>query len=362
MVIMSRRAQVTIQLNWIFVLIAGGVILLFFASLIRSQIKASEDKMTVQTLQDIDKLLTAAFISTESYQLTALPDVAIELACNEYTIRNGQHDLGNRVVFGPKLIQGDDLFSWSKDLEYPFRVTNFLYVTSPEILYLFIYPDNDIGVNNSFQNLQLSLKDKIASNVLSASGEREKQGFNYLFRRESQLNGVVIKNNYHVRAIFLGVEPRMSASMKQMDDSQVSALKVTGALDSGTIEFYEKSNYLFTPKTNASYPYVSFEMLLGAIFSEESETFSCNLGKVMTHYERVNSIYTKRARQLEDTYHARSSFCEPFYLSIIDTMGEVNTRLNGAYNASVANMLKSYKSSLQSKNEELLTGSCETIY
>lgn len=366
MIPLSRKGQVTIQLNWIFVMIAGGVILLFFASLIRSQIKTSEDRLTVQTISDIDKLLTATFIATESYQLTPLPDVSLELGCREYVINEAQHSLGNRIVFGPSLIQGDDLFSWSKDVSYPFRVTNFLYITSPEILYLFVYPDNDIGINNSYINLQLQLRDRIATNIFSAAGERERQGFNYQFVRSSELAGVVIRNNYHVRTIYLGVDPVLSTPLARLPDEAVSGLQVQieggGSLEKGRVTYLQKQDYLFTPVMNGTFDYLTFEFLLGAIFSETTEQFRCNLDKFVTVFLRINEVYTERAELLEETYRDRLSFCEPFYIGPAIRMNNMTNRLSDGYNQSLFTLLPAYKNALERDNTELLTGSCETIY
>ena len=55
----NNKAQLEIQFNWIFVLIVGTVLLVFFFSLIGSQSKSSEQGVAINLAQRMKSILSA---------------------------------------------------------------------------------------------------------------------------------------------------------------------------------------------------------------------------------------------------------------------------------------------------------------
>ena len=354
---LSKKAQITVQLNWIFVMIAGGAILLFFLSIVRSQISTQNNKIVVTTLNDLDALFTATFIATESHHLTPVPSSDIIFDEYDYKIDKAKKEIGNRVIFSPRVIHGDLLFSWSKEVTVPYRVSNVLYLTSPEIYYLFVYPDDDYDLRVELESLLASDKLVVDQNI--------RQGFNYDFVSVKDLPQKILKNNYMTRLIFLNTGAFLNNNyLKKEEDDSVSAIKITtNNLDRGTIDFYEKNDYqLVLEPDGGGHKFISFEFLLAGVFSDDVIIYATNVEKWMQRFSYLGNLYYNRMNLIMEEYERRFDFCAPRYIPIVDFMGPYFENFNIAYDTNMFESIVGYSDRIKEFNNYLVTGSCEPIY
>ena len=62
--ILSRKAQIETQFNWLFILVAGAVILIFFAGIVIKQKSSSEQKIAENVMTDLQSIFTGGSVST----------------------------------------------------------------------------------------------------------------------------------------------------------------------------------------------------------------------------------------------------------------------------------------------------------
>ena len=145
-----RKGQLDVQFNWIFVLIAGAVILALFFKVAATQRQLSEDKSAIRLQNDFDAITNAALQSKDTIQTVPLPNIGLRFSCADCacTMNFGRFTLpfGDRSIFAPASVQGTEAKLWVLDWKVPFRVTNFLYVTNDQDKIFLIADDPEDAV------------------------------------------------------------------------------------------------------------------------------------------------------------------------------------------------------------------------
>ena len=90
-----KKAQVEVQINWIFVIVAGGLILLFFFGLIRWQKSQSEQSLAYNILNDLEAIFTASGVSTKTFNTIQFPDIIVDFKCEDGRGEFRIHDSGS---------------------------------------------------------------------------------------------------------------------------------------------------------------------------------------------------------------------------------------------------------------------------
>ena len=145
--ISSKKGVVEVQFNWVFIIIIGAVILGFFVSLSMRQKDVSEQKLSATVAEHMKTILTGAQVTERSVNLITVPRRDITYDCGEGFSISSMASFNPRIIFAPSLLksQSQKLITWSLDWNMPFRITNFLYMTSPDIYYIFVHDFSDIG-------------------------------------------------------------------------------------------------------------------------------------------------------------------------------------------------------------------------
>jgi len=144
-----------IQFNWIFVVVVGAIILLFFAGFAMKYQGLQERKQEIIFLNTFDKSLTnlqsSGFRTSTSLNLP----LDIKVGCDNIYI-NEEHGTSN-LFFSPTSLK-DRIYIWYYPLEYPFKVTNFY----------FIVDDSGVNIDTSssvimelIEDLPENFKDKV---------------------------------------------------------------------------------------------------------------------------------------------------------------------------------------------------------
>jgi len=117
-----KRGQVEITFNWFYVLIAGGVILLFFVGIVFKQKAASEEQLSVEVVRVMQSIFTAAGVSEKTknaISLGAISQEEIYFDCQEGVTTYGlSGHLGKAQeaitpLFAPLTLQTPTLILWS---------------------------------------------------------------------------------------------------------------------------------------------------------------------------------------------------------------------------------------------------------
>ena len=278
---MKKRGQFEIQFNWIFVLAAGALILLFASVFVFKQKDISERTVDQSVSNSLKAIIAGAEVSTDTLNFIELPKVEIEFECGKYRVGSASRNFQIMSVFAPSKIESTRLMTWTLDWNIPYRVTNFLYLTSPNVRHILVGSD--------------SLAYKINKSM--------PKELNKEWIKPSDIGSVKDKNDAKVRFVFINtvVDNDVLQEFSKMRIGDVTALKVEGGEDKGTVEFFEKKGSDFESK-GTSY-YLRMPSLIGAVFTEYFEMYNCVMESAFKKLNIVTQIYKKKTERMKDYYN-----------------------------------------------------------
>ena len=237
----NKKGVIELQFNWIFILIAGAVILIFFGYLVTTIRGTAEEKTSTTVLSNLETILTGAGVSTGTINFIKLPKSEVEISCERFSIGDLRRTIESDVIFAPRKIKGRDLMTWTLEWAVPYRVNNFLYLTSPQVRYVLVF-DGTFGSNSESLMLKIneSLPEEINKEIVKTSGAAS-------FPLYSSIKDL---NNYEVRFIFFNLDPTITipSELSNMNDKDVTALKIDASLIEGVgvLTFYQKIRLLIS--------------------------------------------------------------------------------------------------------------------
>lgn len=347
-----RKAQIEVQFNWIFVLIVGAVIMVFFITVVNKQRGAAEITLSSDVLLELEKVIAGVAVSADKTFLVTLPNVPVIYDCDESCAcsiqieGSGAQDIAirNNPVFAPDSLKGLKVVMWSQEFNAPFRATNFFYMTSPQARYLI-----EDSARGDYLYDNLPPKKIIEEGIDQPAFTKE------LF---DDLDAIEDLNSYKVKLIFYETTPAVVPSaLQSMPNKDVSAIKINE--DDKEIVFYEKIGNSFNEKSTTNY--IESASLYAAVFSETSDMYECMMEIAFENLNTVSQVYAQRSLQLQEEYDPLNDdecriYYDPIYLNkMISSTG------SGFKNASLG-LLNDGIRGLSSQNEGTLLFSCAPIY
>jgi hypothetical protein len=350
---MKKRGMVEVQFNWIFVFILGALILAFFVGFVTNQKKMSDEKLAQKIVRDTSTILTQSSISSGKSGLITLIK-PLEFRCNPETCTSEgcsssfavpgsgiSWDTRVQSIFSPSPIEGRQMVSWSIDWSIPYRVTNFLYLTSPEVRYVFVG-----SPGTPVENIHNMLPTGITKELVPSSS----------------VPSIPNRNNYKVKFIFYNANPTsVPTSLKSMRDHDVTAVQILpnpGEESFGIVTFYQKGPSGFVAKGKPM-AYLGNASVLGAIFSENSQLYECNMKKAFLKLSRVSQVHLGKIDKLNG---ASMMTCDVHYtqmgaqINMIATHAQQMSVTTGADNIAVN------WNAVKTRSHDLKIYSCPLVY
>jgi hypothetical protein len=271
-----RKAQIQLTFNWIYIAIAGAVILLFFFSIIVKQKQVSEERLSIEVVGIMESILAGAGVSEKTKNFidaSGLADYVLYFDCDEgvgeFGIQGRPARAQNSIdpVFAPREINSPRIIIWSLPYKLPFKVIDFLMVTSENTKYYIL--GNDDQFVNEFLN--------------------STEGFNreYILN----LNEIDVDTNVNVRIIDLGgthIAAGMPASLLEFEDKKVSAV----VFSANFVDYYNKDGNSWKKQNKDRINVISLggdrdAAKYAAIFAGDDKVYQCNMNKA---YERLGIL------------------------------------------------------------------------
>ena len=310
---MKKRGAIEVQFNWIFVLIAGAVILFFFIKVVNQQREFSDVKTSGTIITNLESILTGAQVSTGTVNVVEVPAADISFMCDKYSIGSVLRQTKGNVIFSPNLLKGKKIIMWAKDWNVPYRVTNFLYLTDPEVRYILV--GNSGGVIDKVYD---ELPDEMNKEKISGTAVNN-------------------KNNYKVKFIFFGTaSDSVLNNFGNTPDEDVTAISLdmeSGNIipSTGTVVFLQKNGNSWVEKGTTYY--LKEEGLFGAIFAEDFEMYNCVMKKAFKKLNFVSQIYLDRSIKLRSYYGSGNCF---------DAYGKAITNIRDMRDKSAEDVVKDF--------------------
>lgn len=334
-----KRGAIEIQFNWIFVLIIGAVILILFSSIILRQKNISEASQNVLILNNLDAILSGSEVSQGTVNIVKIPETRIEFKCNVFSIGGFSEQLDVMNVFTPSTLEGNRLITMTLDFSMPYRITNMIYLTNSKYRYVFI------DDNNFAQQINDLMPDETFSEIFSGVNDAD-------YRGENKVR-LILFDNFITDGSFVPINFRF------IPDNDITALNVNGNPESGKIEFFRKKDTHF--ESIGTYDYIGQESLLGAIFSDDPEIYTCVMDNVFEKINIVTQIYIEKTKKIKELYSGNR--CANFPNDLYDQQN-LNTILSSSSSFSTQNIVDILDAAvnLKEQNKQAQLQSCATIY
>ena len=333
---MNKKAF-EIQFNWLFVLVAGAAILLFFTFIAVKQKSISDTSAKAIVLKSIEAIITGTIASADTTNIIDIPNSEIEISCGRVSLGAMSKQYQSMILFAPSTIKGSKLITQTSMFNVPYRAVNLLYITSPDVRYIII------GESALAKEINKSLPKDI-----------RKEFYPYLTPPL-----IRNQNNYKVRFIFFdNIDETVLENFKSMLNSDVTAINVIEEdEESGTIVFYQKNELSWDElKTE---PYLTSSLLLGAVYSDTPEAYNCNANNAFARLRLITQVYSERTTILKDI---EDDQCRQIYDAALDELNDIFIASSGFDEEGNIETIAAAVKSLSIKNKEAQKSSCTLIY
>lgn len=367
---MQKRGTIEIQFNWIFVLIAGALILAFFVMVANTYMKTSEFSAEVKLRSSLDSIINNAKHSPGTiFEITMKKaDLSYEDCYQGISVGNRVSEIPVRTTFAPSLIQSTlgKVYLWAVGWDMPYKVDNFIFMTSPDVRYIIVKPLDVTKQKYALEifnaTRQVSLPARINRVLAKLDGGRLVDMNN---------NPRLAGNYYNIRLVFFD-PPGTITLDNSFADLQISAVVIrpgTDGLDGyGGVDYCKRAG-LSTMLTDCSIQtepqtkYLGRASVFAAIFAENSTMYDCGMRQAVNRLRAVTTVYKARIGELRQNI---TGDCNPANLpelydptfSFLDAMlTNTNTFLTGNFDN-----IYWVAADLRNKNQMATMLSCPLIY
>ena len=166
-----------------------------------------------------------------------------------------------------------------------------------------------------------------------------------------------MENADHTRFIFVGMPPQFPPDFIKAENKRISAVKLNGDAAGGTIEFYRKAGGGWG--LSGTFPYLQQEMLIGAVFTDAPEEYSCIASNMLKKVDLVTSIYQHRTSGLSQT--SSLARCSQLYEQAQAHFSVIRAAAAGLNDGTV-HQANQARAGLEGINTQLQRQSCPLLY
>ncbi|MBW3010630.1 hypothetical protein KY335_04705 [Candidatus Woesearchaeota archaeon] len=342
----DKKAVIEVQMNWIFVMIIGGIILFFFIGVVVKQRSASEEKLVNELIRDVDQYMSGASVAPRGAATLPVPGYDVYFSCDHLQIKNQRTLLESRVVFAPAFIDKDDrqLTVWALLWQMPFDVTNFLYVTGPGVRYVFVYEDS--RYDDFYNNFVTDKINKIKPDIVGSE----------------RMITFPDEGSYNTRIVMLGdIEPIQIPDFAK--NSRTSFVWMPYFDPAEKIPYGDVYFLQWNPTSKefeeSQSVYIGVPSLVGAMFSESVEDYDCAMQKAFQNLYAVSSVFRKKIDLL-----GGSNVCPAFYgdydKQLFDEIGSYSSQPE-KWQEDIPSLLSKI-ASIRQRNFLIESQSCPLLY
>lgn len=310
----SKKAELSSTFTYIFALVVGAIILVFFIRFAIQAEKGGTELVKAEVLQSLDSSLQAFSVSTYSTDVLPKPPwpqvislrFGTKANCGKAMIE-GQKYFAQipRIIYGPEEMKGKQLQAWTISWHFPFRVANFFFLTNDRSLY-YLMPGND---NKDFVR-SISSTQQAWEYKLERLPKELRVSYTETEPSQKPAQADMIKINYFKPVSkapnnMKGAYIKMSNECKDENEPNYRCF--------GTAEFYDGS------KNTGTTTFLGREMMFGAIMASTIEEYECQHKRALDELERMTDVYTGKAEKLK----TKKAGCEDKYQFMIERLNKM---------------------------------------
>jgi len=258
------------QMTWIFILLAGSLILLVFYKVSLNQRQVSELRINAVVYSKLKTAITTFATGAQTKTEIETAGSIFKNTCNGLVVSNSPPIKLNIFSFeelNPKL---QKLYVASIPWIFPFNIDNLIFLFEPETVFVI--------VNNDFPEITSTIEDSLPEGLK-------------IEEESSFVDALNIKHYGKLRIVLIGdLEPQQRISIKE--GVSVLVVKPSSNTDFGELHFYHYKDYELKDE-GVSY-YLGFPTLIAAMNSNK-EIYDCNFKNLLKKLYYSTLIYEKRA-------------------------------------------------------------------
>ncbi len=347
------KRGIELQFHWIFILIAGAIILAFFFSVVQKQRALSEQKLSITLSAQMDAIYTGAIESKGTTQRLVTPQPGVGFSCTEvcecvYSIGSKAAEFRDKLLFAPDFIKGQDAVAWSIEWKLPFRIANFLLLTNPGIKYYLVYEAGNPVSEQLYNRLSRALPAEINHEAL---------------RSPDAVYSLVPQGYAHTRFIFLGTSP---PDLRRLN-IEFAGEGVSGVLvdpDAQRVVFYEKTGDEELEFNEYPSLLAGDQTVYAAFVSADHQMYDCVMKRAFEKVRVLALVQSRRAAMLQDSMAGRPECA--YILQDLDSVAQAagqlasGTSLLGQEPA--MGVVLGAQSELKRQNDNLVLQSCPELF
>ena len=342
----SKKAQIEISFNWIFVLIAGAIILFFFIRVINSEVEMGESASQSRTVVRMNSLLSAIQQNPDSVTDRYIFNYELEFECelgrHAYGVAGSstKPDLPHQILFSPEIIGDSRIIAWVKTFNAPFPLASTLYITDEKTQYVFI--------TNSDLNNRMTYYYNLFPNNIS--------------KKLTTLENFVSEGDQGYRRYILIINDAATGQIFSFGNNRFAAkVPYIVALNEGQKEiiFYEFGQFNFlNPSESTTKEYFTEESIIGAMITGNPDLYECTMTKMLEQLRITADINKERIARLYTAYPQGHS-CTTMYSTI--SQNHFGNMSDAAKTKDYVELKDSYDE-IRALNSRILRTSCVSIY
>lgn len=328
----TSRGQISLQFNWIFVLIIGAVILAFFLTVINNQEKRADAEQATELVKTVDNVFTAISTNPDTVETFTMSEADIRFDCepglSQYYIQGaGPVDTSNQAIFVPSEMEGKEVTMWTQTWHAPFPVMVVTHLASDRMTFLIV---NDTSTTIE-ERLYREMPDEFDKHLVT----------------ETQLEGV--SSTGYDRYVIITTDDNLLVPSAIEDKARIRVIKSLsgGEFPKGKITFKHDG-------ASEVREYVTEPMLWGALFTEDAETYNCTVEKARMRQRMLATIIKDRLDDLSQ--EMQHTACDTY-------LSSASTPLEDLAGDSTLSDLADEMESVKSTNDLIKRGPrCPLIY
>lgn len=383
----SKKGQISIQFNWIFVLIVGVIIFGFFLTTINTTSQTSQTKVTVSIAKSFQTIFTSSAQKDATVKTFNIPPGMLSFTCsdsagfydyrfNDYVVDQIKYDL----IVGPKELTGNQLFTYTEKWSLGFDVGNFLYATNEDTAYVFYQVDRQNALMISYTDFLQTFPSNFTKIILEDEDDLDELSSQLyphyvVFAFEGQEVDAVVNKLPQNDVTVIHINPLIPSDVfgagmvGVYSGSQVPVNWPSIAFDDQKIQdgFLEDVVLQQNQQPDYTAPYLGKASLFAAVFSQDISMYRCSMNKALKKSYIVSSLlYNKTINQSAYVSYICKDLLGignlPGPVDYLQTIRDESSSPQG-WTLPVAQQLREASTKLSRRNAELyVAGTCPVIY
>lgn len=327
----NRRGFISVPFHWVFVILAGGFVLLLFFFLIQSGQEIAQTSSSTALLRHMEVLLTGiSSLDTSAVTIPSRETVELSFSCEtlgdvtDSDVRISgvatNQEIDHLLLFSPAKIAGELILTHTMNITMPFYIGQAIYVTDEDTAFVFL----NFAQEQELRQLLHPNATVLSVNDLSEIGRFDR----YVIMTDADVNSFVFP------------ERIARADTRVYDGSNMYTISYANGRAQQVMWNVDVHSDAF---------------LVGLLYAKDANYYNCVEKKVFDQYLRVYDLLQKRTEKITEKITSSSISMPPTCTSVYTAFktGELPTDLQTASNQA---------SVLSADNRALERYSCPEIY